>query len=75
MENTKTTFQRSLESGISGATAMSINIATLMWLRTTVNYQYRYGVNMRTAFQTLYKQGGIPRFYKGVGPALLQGPL
>lgn len=75
MENTKTTFQRSLESGISGATAMSINIATLMWLRTTVNYQYRYGVNMRTAFQTLYQQGGIPRFYKGVGPALLQGPL
>ena len=75
MENTKSTFQRSLESGISGATAMSINIATLMWLRTSVNYQYRHGVDMKTAFRTLYKEGGIPRFYKGVGPALLQGPL
>lgn len=75
MENTKSTLQRSLESGFSGATAMSINIATLMWLRTSVNYQYRYGVDMKTAFQTLYKQGGVPRFYKGVGPALLQGPL
>lgn len=27
------------------------------------------------AFRTLYAQGGIARFYKGVGPALLQGPL
>jgi len=68
-------IQRSFESGISGATAMSINIATLMWLRTTVNYQYRYGVDMKTAFKTLYNQGGVPRFYKGVVPALFQGPL
>jgi hypothetical protein len=28
-----------------------------------------------TAFKTLYADGGIPRFYKGVIPALLQGPL
>ena len=75
ISDNKTIFHRSLESGISGATAMSINIATLMWLRTTVNYQYRYGVDMKTAFQTLYKQGGVPRFYKGVIPALFQGPL
>ncbi len=73
-ENTKSIFQRSIESGISGATAMSINIATLMWLRTTINYQYRYGVDMKTAFQTLYKQGGILRFYSGAAPAFIQGP-
>lgn len=24
---------------------------------------------------TLYSQGGIPRFYRGVGPALIQGPM
>jgi hypothetical protein len=48
----KGVIQRSFESGISGAAAMSINIATLMWLRTTVNYQYRYGVDMKTAFKT-----------------------
>jgi hypothetical protein len=27
------------------------------------------------AFKTLYKDGGIPRFYRGLIPALLQGPL
>lgn len=27
------------------------------------------------AFRTLYKDGGIPRFYRGLIPALLQGPL
>jgi hypothetical protein len=71
----KNTFYRSLESGTSGAMAMSINIVSLMWMRTTINYQYRYGVNMKTAFSTLYKNGGVPRFYKGFIPALLQGPL
>lgn len=25
--------------------------------------------------RTLYSQGGIPRFYRGVVPALFQGPL
>jgi hypothetical protein len=44
-------------------------------MRTTVNYQYRYGMNTLTAFKTLYKDGGIRRFYRGVGPAMIQGPL
>lgn len=43
-----------------------------MWLRTTVNYQYRYGMSTRAALRTLYQQGGVPRFYSGVGAALLQ---
>ena len=46
-----------------------------MWLRTTMNYQYRHGTSTTEAFRALYKQGGIPRFYQGAGPALLQGPL
>lgn len=37
--------------------------------------QYRHGTTTREALRTLYSQGGIARFYKGVGPALLQGPL
>ena len=56
-------------------TAMAIQVCTLMWLRTTVNYQYRNGTDMRTSFKALYNDGGIRRFYRGVGPALLQGPL
>merc|ERR1719149_379872 len=30
---------------------------------------------MRGALSHLYKDGGIPRFYRGLAPALLQGPL
>ena len=54
---------------------MGINVCSLMWIRTAINYQYRYGTTTTVAFQTLYKDGGIPRFYRGVVPALLQGPL
>lgn len=66
---------RALQGGVAGAAAMAINVCTLMWIRTTINYQYRYGTSTTTAFKTLYKDGGIPRFYRGLGPALLQGPL
>ena len=48
---------------------------TLMWLRTTLNYQYKYGTSTTAALKTLYAQGGIPRLYRGVGWAFLQGPL
>ncbi len=40
-----------------------------------VNYQYRTGVSFPVALKTLYADGGIPRFYRGVLPALIQGPL
>ena len=36
-----------------------------MPLRTAVNYQYRYGVGSIPAIKTLYKDGGIRRFYRG----------
>jgi hypothetical protein len=44
-------------------------------MRTTINYQYRNGTTFPMALRTLYADGGIPRFYRGVLPALLQGPL
>lgn len=47
--------------GLAGAAAMGINVCSLMWIRTTINYQYRYGTSTATAFKTLYKDGGIPR--------------
>jgi len=54
---------------------MGVNVLALMWLRTTVNYQYRYGTSTTQALRTLYADGGIPRFYRGLLPALFQGPL
>jgi len=78
MEN-KSIFNESLKKamggGLSGATAMTTQVLSLMWLRTTMNYQYRYGTSTTHALKTLYNQGGISRFYKGLTPALFQGPL
>lgn len=64
-----------LQGGIPGMAAMATQVTTLMWLRTTMNYQYRYGGTMNHAMRTLYAQGGIPRFYAGYPAALVQGPL
>ena len=67
--------KRALGGGIPGAAAMGVQVLSLMWLRTTVNYQYSKGVGTREALKTLYRDGGVRRFYRGVGPALIQGPL
>ena len=37
--------------------------------------QYRYGTTTTAALKHLYREGGVVRFYRGLGPALLQGPL
>lgn len=68
--------KRALGGGIPGAVAMGAQVVTLMPLRSTMNYQYRYGNSTTsTAIRTLYADGGIRRFYRGIGPALFQGPL
>lgn len=64
-----------MRGGIAGACAMGANVGALMWMRTTMNYQYRNGTTFPVALRTLYAEGGIPRFYRGVLPALIQGPL
>lgn len=68
--------KRALGGGIPGAVAMGAQVLTLMPLRSTMNYQYRYGNSTTTsAIRTLYSDGGVRRFYRGIGPALFQGPL
>ncbi|KAI8476169.1 MAG: mitochondrial carrier protein [Monoraphidium minutum] len=64
-----------LRGGLPGAAAMAIQVLSLMWLRTTVNYEYRYGGGMMNALKVLYSEGGVRRFYQGLAPALIQGPL
>jgi hypothetical protein len=71
---------RAIGGGVAGAAAMAINVSTLMWIRTTVNFQYRYGMSTGEALRHLYKDGGggisgLTRFYRGYFPALMQGPL
>ena len=68
-------YLRSLNAGTSGAGAMAVQVSTLMWLRTTMNYQYKNGGTFPNAFSQIYKQGGLVRFYRGYVPALMIGPL
>ena len=48
---------------------------TLMWLRTIINYQSRYGIPFFKSVGILYREGGIARFYRGLSFALFQAPL
>lgn len=66
---------RAFRGGVAGAAAMGIQVTSLMWLRTTMNYQYRYGTSTTEALRALYKDGGIRRFYRGIAPGLIQGPM
>lgn len=67
--------KRALSGGKAGASASIVQVLSLMWLRTSMNYQYRYGGTLNSSLETLYKEGGIPRLYQGLPFALLQGPL
>ena len=68
-------LNKSVKTGISGASAMGIQVSSLMWLRTTMNYQFKNGGTFPNTIKTLYSQGGITRFYRGYVPALMVGPL
>ena len=68
-------FEISMKSGKSGFKAMTIQVCSLMWLRTVMNYQYKNGTAISKTVKILYSQGGIKRFYSGFLPALVQGPL
>jgi hypothetical protein len=68
-------LKRAVGGGLPGAIAGIIQVLSLMWLRTVINYQYRYGSSFTQAFTALYGMGGIPRLYSGVSFALIQAPL
>ena len=67
--------KRALGGGLSGAIAGVCQVVLLMWLRTTMNYQYRNGGTRKEAMAALYKEGGIGRFYQGLPFAVVQAPL
>ncbi|EOD34625.1 hypothetical protein EMIHUDRAFT_441194 [Emiliania huxleyi CCMP1516] len=67
--------RKALGGGLSGAAAGVAQVILLMWLRTTMNYQYRHGSSTCAAMRTLYAHGGVSRFYQGLPYALLQTPL
>jgi hypothetical protein len=62
-------------SGLSGSMAMGVQVTTMMWLRTAVQYQYRHGGGGVAALRTLLREGGVRRLYRGYPWAMLQAPL
>lgn len=66
---------KSAESGIAGAVAMSAHVLCLMWMKTTMNYQYRHGGGFVNTVSLLFHQQDVFRLYRGLIPALLIGPL
>jgi len=71
----KKSCDKALGGGISGFSAMFFQVSSLMWLRTTMNYQYRYGGGFVESLNKLYKDGGLRRFYRGYPVALTMGPV
>jgi len=53
--------KKALGGGKAGALAAVVQVMSLMWLRTSMNYQYRYGGTLQTSLQALWNEGGIPR--------------
>ena len=74
-ETMKKAGYRALGGGASGAAAMVIQVGSLMWMRTTMNYQMANGGKMIPTIKLLYKEGGVPRFYRGLVPALINSPI
>jgi hypothetical protein len=71
----KKASKRALGGGKAGASAAVIQVLSFMWLRTSMNRQYRYGGDLMSSLKELWKEGGIPRLYQGLPFALVQGPL
>lgn len=66
--------KKALSGGLAGMGAQAINVGALMWMRTIMNYQYRYGGDFSSTVKKLYAEGGVPRFYRGLAPAMIQAP-
>lgn len=67
--------KKALNGGKAGALAAVVQVFSLMWLRTAMNFQYRYGGTLGSSLKELYDEGGVPRLYQGLPFALVQGPL
>ena len=71
----KKASQKAFRGGVAGFAAGVIQVGSFMWMRTTMNYQYANGGTLGNALKTLYKEGGIKRFYRGLPYAIIQNPM
>jgi len=69
-------LQKAAKSGSAGFVAGTMQVLAFMWLRTAMNYQYKFGGTLMETLRKLYAEGGIARLYRGLFPwAIFQAPL
>lgn len=68
-------LQKAWRSGSMGFLAGTSQVLVFMWLRTAMNYQYKFGGSLREVLQKLWAEGGLLRLYQGLFWAILQVPL
>mmetsp|Transcript_102373 Transcript_102373/g.289944 ORF Transcript_102373/g.289944 Transcript_102373/m.289944 type:complete len:306 (-) Transcript_102373:184-1101(-) len=67
---------KAVKSGSAGFAAGTMQVLAFMWLRTAMNYQYKFGGTLMQTLGILYAEGGIARLYRGLFPwAIFQAPL
>jgi len=66
---------QAIKSGAAGAGAMAGQVILLMAPRTAINGQYATGLSFMKQVESYWKEGGLPRFYKGFSGAIIIGPL
>jgi|EP00927_Polykrikos_kofoidii_P066862 hypothetical protein len=69
-------LRKAVRSGSGGFAAGTLQVLAFMWLRTAMNYQYKFGGTLMETLRKLYAEGGIARLYRGLFPwAIFQAPL
>ncbi|CAK9057396.1 unnamed protein product [Durusdinium trenchii] len=69
-------LQKAWRSGSAGFVAGTMQVLAFMWLRTAMNYQYKFGGTLLEVLKKLWAEGGLPRLYQGLFPwAIFQAPL
>lgn len=67
---------KAARSGSAGFVAGTMQVLAFMWLRTVMNYQYKFGGTLGEVLKKLYAEGGVARLYRGLFPwAIFQAPL
>lgn len=69
-------LQKAWRSGSAGFLAGTMQVLAFMWLRTAMNYQYKFGGTLLEVLKKLWDEGGLLRLYQGLFPwAVFQAPL
>lgn len=68
-------FHRAWQGGLAGLVAGVAQVVVFMGFRTALNRQLYQGGSFHAAATGLWEEGGIARFYQGIGFAIVEVPL